>query len=78
MPWLQHIIKHYFPKKLAQSIEKESQQWKVKCVCGQEKSIWEIGGVRWKAKGNTKRLTFCSQCNKRQMMTVYKSDKGKV
>ncbi|KQC14293.1 MAG: hypothetical protein APR63_14685 [Desulfuromonas sp. SDB] len=48
----------------AESIQKESREWKVTCECGYSKSIWEYGGIRWKAKGEPKKLIKCPACGK--------------
>ena len=48
----------------AESIEKESRGWKVTCTCGHERSIWEMGGVRWKAAGEPKKRMPCPSCLK--------------
>ena len=37
------------PKKWAGSMERESRTWMARCSCGFERTIWEAGGIRWKA-----------------------------
>ena len=48
-------------------MEADSRAWMMRCSCGFARSIWELGGIRWKA--NRKALTFsymqCPQCGKR-------------
>jgi hypothetical protein len=34
----------------------ESLRWMIRCECGFERSMWEVGGVRWKARGNPSSL----------------------
>lgn len=47
----------------ADDMERESKEWKVTCPnCGHERSIWELGGIRWKAKGNPRRRMKCPEC----------------
>lgn len=51
-----------------EAIQKESRQWFLACTsCGHqsEKSIWEMGGIRYKATSAGKRTSiFCSQCQR--------------
>ena len=38
-------------------MEAESRQWMMQCPnCNFERSVWEMGGVRWKSAGSQKRL----------------------
>lgn len=56
----------------AESIERESREWKVTCLdCKSEKTIWELGGIRWKAASVGKRIrVHCSHCNEPKWSTV--------
>lgn len=57
-------------------MRRDSMAWKIKCPCGYERSVWETGGIRWKAKGNPKRLMKCPKCGKATWHTIYlKPDK---
>jgi uncharacterized Zn finger protein len=33
--------------------------------CSFERSVWELGGIRWRAHGNSRNLLRCAQCGKR-------------
>ena len=71
---LQSLIVRLFPR-LAPDIEAESRSWRVQCpVCGNEKSIWDVGGVRYKALGTVRRLGHCSRCRRIRMLRIYRSD----
>jgi hypothetical protein len=48
---LQKLILACVPDAWAESMERESRGWKLVCPCGCVRSIWEIGGIRWKAAG---------------------------
>ncbi len=50
----------------------ESEKWRFTCECGKESSIWEIGGVRYKAKGSPVKFLKCPHCEKKSMMKIYK------
>ncbi len=59
----QRFITTILPRR-AESIEAESRNWKATCQCGNTKSIWEMGGVRWKGAGEPRRKVFCTECQK--------------
>lgn len=52
-------------------IEYESSQWMVACPCGWEQSVWDLGGVRYGAKGEKTQLRRCEACGKRERHQVY-------
>ena len=65
MSTIQKFFLAVFPAKWAQGMEAESRAWIVKCPspsCGHERSVWELGGIRWKAAGTPKRYMKCPQC----------------
>jgi predicted RNA-binding Zn-ribbon protein involved in translation (DUF1610 family) len=63
MSRVQQIITRLVPRSWAAAMEEESRNWMVRCPsCGFEQSIWDLGGIRWKARGN-KRIWFrCPNC----------------
>ena len=66
------LISRFFPK-LAASMEQESKQWMIHCrKCGHEKSVWEAGGVRYKATGTVWRFGKCSNCGRWSMLRIYR------
>lgn len=62
MSFIQRFLMAVFPPAWAKDMHAESQKWKLACACGCERSVWELGGVRWKAKGNPRRWMVCPQC----------------
>jgi endogenous inhibitor of DNA gyrase (YacG/DUF329 family) len=56
----------------AADIERESREWFVTCPnCGLERSYWDIGGVRYKARSRGKRIGLrCPSCGKRSVHPV--------
>ena len=69
---LQKLIVRLFPK-LAARLEAESRQWLVSCPnCGHEVSVWEVGGIRYKASGTVYRYGRCVSCRQRGMLRVYR------
>jgi hypothetical protein len=58
----------------ASGMEAESRSWMVKCPhCGYERSVWELGGVRYKASGTSRWLRRCPNCGKVGWHKVYRS-----
>ncbi len=68
---IQRLVKRLAPRRAAE-IERESREWIVSCPnCGRSASIWELGGVRYKAASKGKRmLGRCSGCGKLVMARV--------
>ena len=59
----------------AAQMEADSRTWMVQCpVCGYERSIWDIGGIRYKAVGNQRNLMRCPNCGKRSWHKVYRRE----
>jgi hypothetical protein len=40
------------------------------CPCGNARSIWDLGGIRWKDTGHPRRLLFCPECGQNTWHTV--------
>lgn len=71
---LQEILATLLPDAWAASLEDESRAWRMRCPCGAETSIWEMGGVRWKAAGQPRRLGECGACGRQFIGSVYRDD----
>ncbi len=69
---MQKILTGLLPRSWAQPMETESREWMTRCSCGQEQSVWDAGGIRWKAKGTPKRLMNCPACGTQSMQTLYR------
>ena len=68
---LRRLIVRFFPN-LAARIEADSRRWMVRCRhCGFEQSVWDAGGMRYKARGTVRRYGKCSNCGKSSMLRVY-------
>ena len=47
-------------------MEAESRAWMVSCPhCGFERSVWDMGGIRYKAAGTSRNSMRCPSCGKR-------------
>ena len=51
-----------FPKSWGESMEADSRRWKSHCKCGGSISIWDLGGLRYKAAGRPLRGFRCRAC----------------
>ena len=57
----------------AAAAEAESRAWLVTCPnCGFSRSVWEMGGIRYKAAGTARRLLSCPNCGQRGWHQVHK------
>lgn len=71
MSQIQKFITTLLPRAWAAEIEATSRQWMAHCdACGHERSIWEMGGLRWKAVGSPRRLIRCPRCGKTGAHTI--------
>lgn len=70
MGWFQRAITSIVPKRWADAMERESRAWMLVCPCGYKRSIWDLGGIRWKGGGRPATFFKCTQCGKRTWHTV--------
>lgn len=62
---MRDLLVRAMPRSWAAAMEAESREWMVRCrTCGTERSIWELGGVRWKKTGKTWMLRRCPGCGR--------------
>ena len=72
MTYIQQFLTAVLPKEWAEDMHAESLAWMIRCACGFERSIWESGGIRWKAKGSPRQLRVCPQCGQRTWHTIFR------
>jgi hypothetical protein len=70
MTFIQRFFTAVLPRSWAEDMRAESLSWMLRCTCGFERSIWDAGGIRWKAKGRPRRLLVCPQCGQRTWHTI--------
>jgi len=59
----------------AARMEAESRTWMVRCSnCGYERSVWETGGVLYKAAGTSYWYRRCPNCHKLAWQKVYRKE----
>jgi hypothetical protein len=76
MTFTQRLLTAVLPRSWAEDMRAESLRWMIRCECGFERSVWEVGGVRWKAKGNPRYLASCPQCGQKSWHSVYEKSDG--
>ena len=72
MSSIQRFFVRLLPSTWARSMEADSRQWMVRCECGHQRSVWDMGGIRWKACGNPRWFLKCPACGKSSWQRVYK------
>lgn len=70
----QRFFAAILPKRLAAEMESESRSWMIRCECGFEQSVWDSGGIRWKAKGSPRQFRLCRSCGKKGWQTIYRNE----
>jgi hypothetical protein len=72
MSSIQRFFTAILPASWARSMEAESRAWMVRCPCGFERSVWDMGGIRWKAAGQPRKNMRCQSCGQ---ITWHKIDR---
>lgn len=68
----QKILRFFTSASLFEKMKADSERYRFDCDCGKTSSIWEIGGIRYKAYGKPTSLVRCPQCGKTAMRKIYK------
>lgn len=67
----QRIVLGLMPGGWRASAEAESRQWVMTCPrCGATQSVWDGGGIRFKAKGRPWIRARCGSCGERSMQRL--------
>jgi hypothetical protein len=67
---VQRLFTSIVPRSWAASMEADSRRWMMTCNCGLARSIWDLGGIRWKARGQSRNYGRCPACGKRSWHTL--------
>ena len=74
MSFIQRLCQSVLPRSWSASMEAESRRWIAHCKCGHGTSIWDLGGIRWKAAGSPSRRIYCPKCHSLTWHTVVYDD----
>ena len=71
----QKFFKAILPQPWFEDMKKESMSWMMQCSnCKYERSIWSMGGIRWKAAGTPKVSRLCMNCGQLNWHLIYKKE----
>ena len=72
MSVIQQFVTTILPKSWSDAIQQESQNWTLRCpACNSLHSIWDLGGIRFKAASTNKKIRArCPQCSNISMMPL--------
>ena len=70
MSSIQGFFAAILPRRWVEAMEADSRLWMVRCACGFARSVWELGGMRYKAAGQTRWFKSCPQCGQRSWHRV--------
>lgn len=69
------FILRFMSAKTRLAAETESRAWIATCgQCGRQRSVWDLGGLRYKAKGEPKIRVACEQCGHHGMQRLIKAE----
>ncbi|MBX3437435.1 MAG: hypothetical protein KF861_08100 [Planctomycetaceae bacterium] len=71
MSTVQDIARHVLSETVYNVVRDQSQRWMMRCPCGHETSIWDMGGIRWRADGKAIRWGRCGGCGERYFGQLY-------
>jgi hypothetical protein len=68
---LRKILRLIMSEERFARMEAESRDWYWTCSsCGHEFSVWDAGGIRYRARGNPTRLVRCPMCETAAMLRL--------
>lgn len=76
MSLLQRFFVRLLPRRWARQMEAESRTWFLRCSCGFARSVWDLGGIRWKAAGRPRTYSpgKCPQCGRRSWLQLTREE----
>jgi hypothetical protein len=65
MSRVQRFFAAILPSSLMTAMENESRHWIIRCqACGDSRSVWQAGGIRYRASGNKWIFRRCRNCRR--------------
>lgn len=60
---------------MAAEMAADSRRWVWECRnCGHRRSVWEMGGIRYKGSGYRRQLALCSACGRASVHRFHRVD----
>jgi len=75
---LRDLILAVLPSAIAKDMESESRAWIMTCSQGHEQSIWDAGGIRYKAAGKPVKVAWCPACHRFRVQTLHYRPNGEI
>jgi hypothetical protein len=76
--FVQRLFTRLMPRHAA-AMEADSRRWMMTCNCGFARSIWDLGGIKWTAKGESRNYGLCPSCGKRSWhRLIYRKDEAEA
>ncbi len=73
------IAKAWVSDKTFAAFEAETRLWVVECcTCGNQRDLWDLGGIKYKAYGTSYTVGKCPDCHARRRLKVWKKAAGPV
>ena len=67
------LAQRVFSALFGPGVERESREWLIECPkCGYEDTVWDRGGVRYKASGTKHILSRCRNCGESARLKVHR------
>lgn len=72
MTRIQRFFMAVLPRRWADEMRAESQAWQMRCnSCGATRSVWDAGGIRWKAAAVRQQApVYCPHCDGQRSATI--------
>jgi hypothetical protein len=64
------FLRFILPARAFAAVRTGTKQWLMECTCGHKRDLWDLGGVRYMAAGEPRRLLRCPACGKATMHRV--------
>jgi hypothetical protein len=75
--FIQRLMTAILPRSWEASMEADSRAWMASCeTCGYERSLWDMGGIRWKAVGNSRTRHRCPACGRARWHRLHKVERA--
>jgi hypothetical protein len=64
---IRRLLQSILPVSWTAAMEADSRRWVFDCDCGETFSIWDLGGIRYKAAGKPWTWAKCPHCHRGKM-----------
>ena len=72
MSIFQRLLKIITTRSMFERIKEDTEKWEMTCSCGHSENVWNYGGIRYLAYGESMVFTRCRGCRKFRMLKMHK------